>query len=85
MKFLTTPAPTKPPLGGEWRYGAQFWLLDRMPGVPPGTFTTAVRKGQYVTVVPGSELVIVRTGIDPESAPFLQEQFTVAVVAALVR
>ena len=82
VRFLTTPAPTKPPVDGEWGYGAQFWLLDRMPGVPRGTFTTAGRKGQYVTVVPGHELVIVRTGVDPEGVQFRQEQLTAAVVDA---
>jgi CubicO group peptidase (beta-lactamase class C family) len=82
VKFSSTPAPTRPPQAGQYGYGAQFWLLDQMPGVPPGTFTTAGRKGQYVTVVPGHELVIVRTGVDPEGKRFLQEQLVAAVVAA---
>jgi len=85
VTFLTTPAPTKPPVDGERGYGAQFWLLDRMPGVPPGTFTTAGRKGQYVTVVPRDELVVVRTGVDPEGERFVQERLIAAVVKALPR
>jgi len=83
VRFLATPAPTKPPADGEWGYGAQFWLLDRMPGVPPGTFTTAGRKGQFVTVVPGHDLVIVRTGVDPEGSNFVAERFVADVVRAL--
>lgn len=83
VDFLVTPAPTKPPVDGEWGYGAQFWLLDRMPGVPPGTFTTAGRKGQFVTVVPGHDLVIVRTGVDPEGSNFVAERFVADVVRAL--
>ncbi|HZP86851.1 MAG TPA: serine hydrolase, partial [Burkholderiales bacterium] len=83
LKFATTPAPTKPPARGEWGYGAQFWLLDQMPGVPVGTFTTAGNKGQYVTVVPGHDLVIVRTGVDPDGKRFLQDRLVADVVAAM--
>ena len=83
VKFSSTPAPTRPPAAGQFGYGAQFWLLDQMPGVPPGTFTTAGRKGQYVTIVPGRDLIIVRTGVDPEGKRFAQDLLVVAVVAAL--
>lgn len=83
IKFVATPAPTRPPVAGQMGYGAQFWLLDQMPGVPPGTYTTAGRKGQYVTVVPGHDLVIVRTGVDPEGIRFRQDQFVADVVRAL--
>jgi CubicO group peptidase (beta-lactamase class C family) len=80
--FLATPAPAKPPVDGQWGYGAQFWLLDRMPGVPPGTYTTAGNKGQYVTVVPGHDLVIVRTGVDPDGSRFAQDRLVAAIVAS---
>jgi hypothetical protein len=56
-----------------------------MPGAPPGTFSTAGNKGQYVTIVPGHDLVIVRTGVDPSGKRFQQHQFVVAVVEALGR
>jgi CubicO group peptidase (beta-lactamase class C family) len=85
IKFATTPAPTKPPVPNQWGYGAQFWLLDQMPGIPPGTFTTAGNKGQYVTVVPGHRLLIVRTGVDPDGRRFLQDRLVAAVVEALAR
>lgn len=83
LKFSTTPAPTKPPQAGQWGYGAQFWLLDQMPGVPVGTYTTAGNKGQYVTVVPGQNLVIVRTGVDPDGRFFQQHALVADVVKAL--
>jgi CubicO group peptidase (beta-lactamase class C family) len=83
VKFSTTPAPTKPPVAGEWGYGAQFWLLDQMPGVPKGTYTTAGNKGQFVTVVPGHDLVIVRTGVEPDGHRFQQDRLVADVVAAL--
>jgi CubicO group peptidase (beta-lactamase class C family) len=85
VKFSSTPAPTRPPTTGQWGYGAQFWLLDQMPGVPTGTYTTAGNKGQYVTVVPGHDLVIVRTGVDPDGKRFLQERLVAAVVEALAK
>ncbi|MGD2139041.1 MAG: serine hydrolase [Burkholderiales bacterium] len=83
LAFLTTPAPTKPPQAGQWGYGAQFWLLDQMPRVPPGTYTTAGNKGQYVTVVPGQNLVIVRTGVDPNGRFFQQHALVVDLIKAL--
>ena len=85
VKFSSTAAPTKPPVAGQWGYGAQFWLLDQMPGVPPGTFTTAGNKGQFVTVVPGHDLVIVRTGVDPDGKRFQQDRLVAAVLEALGR
>ena len=83
VKFSSTPAPTRPPVAGQWGYGAQFWLLDQMRGVPPGTFTTAGNKGQFVTIVPGHDLVIVRTGVDPDGKRWEQDQLVAAVVEAL--
>ena len=83
VKFSSTPAPARPPVAGQWGYGAQFWLLDQMPGVPAGTFTTAGNKGQYVTIVPGHDLVIVRTGVDPDGKRWAQDQLVAAVVEAL--
>jgi CubicO group peptidase (beta-lactamase class C family) len=73
-------APAKPSVKGQWGYGAQFWLLDQMPGVSVGTFTTAGNKGQYVTVVPGHDLVIVRTGVEPEGKRFMQDRLVADVV-----
>ncbi|MEO8628021.1 MAG: serine hydrolase [Betaproteobacteria bacterium] len=83
VKFSSTPAPTRAPVAGQWGYGAQFWLLDQMPGVPAGTYTTAGNKGQFVTIVPGHDLVIVRTGVDPNGKRWQQDQLVAAVVAAL--
>ena len=83
VKFSATPAPALPLVAGKWGYGAQFWLLDQMPGIPEGTITTAGNKGQFVTVVPGRDLVIVRTGVDPDGKRWAQDQLVAAIVAAL--
>lgn len=83
VRFVSTPAPTRPPKAGEWGYGAQFWLLDQMPGVPAGTYTTAGNKGQFVTVVPGHDLVVVRTGVDPDGHRWQPDRLVAAVAAAI--
>jgi CubicO group peptidase (beta-lactamase class C family) len=85
VKFSSTPAPTRAPKAGEWGYGAQFWLLDQMPGVPPGTFTTAGNKGQFVTIVPGQDLIVVRTGVDPMGKRWAPHQLVAAVIEALAK
>ncbi len=54
-----------------------------MPDVPAGTFTSSGNKGQYVTVLPDLDLVIVRTGVDPMGARFNQDQLVVAVIEQL--
>lgn len=83
VEFLTTPAPMRPRVAGEWGYGAQVWLLDGLPGIPKGTFTTAGNNGQYVTVVPKHNLVIVRTGVDPAGVRFAQDRLVADIVAEL--
>ena len=83
IQFVSTPAPARPVVAGEWGYGAQFWLLGTMPEVPKGTYTTFGNKGQYVTVVPGHDLVIVRTGVDPNGIEYKQDRLVVDVLKAL--
>jgi len=63
--FVAQPAPGFPRKVGERGYGGQFWLLDQLPGVPAGTYTTAGNKGQFAIVLPAENMVIVRTGVDP--------------------
>jgi len=63
--YVVVPATGRPRKEGEWGYGAQFWLLDTMPGIPKGTYTSSGNKGQFSTVVPERNMVIVRTGVDP--------------------
>jgi CubicO group peptidase (beta-lactamase class C family) len=82
-EFVATPAPSRPPQAGELGYGAQFWLLDQLEGIPAGTYTSMGNKGQYVTVVPERDVVIVRTGVDPLGARFDLGAFVRDVLAAL--
>ena len=81
-EFVATTAPSRPRQQGRRGYGAQFWLLDQLPGVPEGTYTSAGNKGQYATVVPEHNLVVVRTGVDPAGVGWSQDQLVVDIVAA---
>ncbi len=83
VQFMTTPAPMRPVTEGEWGYGAQTWLLEGIPGIPAGAFTSAGNKGQFVTVVPDRGLVIVRTGVDPAGVRFAHGQLVADIVARL--
>ena len=83
VEFSRTPAPARPVEQGSRGYGAQFWLLGTIPGIPEGSFTTAGNKGQYVTIVPDHDLVIVRTGVDPIGTSWLHERFVAEVIADL--
>ena len=78
--FLAQPAPTRPRRSGERGYGAQAWLLDTFDGIPEGTYTTAGNKGQYVTIVPSEDLVLVRTGVDPRGHRWDHPRFVAAAV-----
>ncbi len=80
--FVATAAPSLPREKGRRGYGAQFWLLDEMPGVPKGTYTTAGNKGQYATVVPQYNMVVVRTGVDPIGSRWAQDQLVVDIIKA---
>lgn len=83
VEFSRTPAPARPAEDGSMGYGAHFWLLGAMPGIPEGTFTTAGNKGQWVTVVPDYDLVIVRTGVDPLGTSWLHDRFVAEVISSL--
>jgi len=54
-----------------------------MPGIPKGTFTTFGNKGQYVSVVPSENLVIVRTGVDPNGIEYKQDRLVAEVLQVL--
>lgn len=63
IKFVRTPAPSTAKIGNF--YGGQWWLVpDDRTDVPKDAYSTAGNRGQYVIVVPGHDLVIVRRGLD---------------------
>lgn len=84
VRFSTRPAPARTRgigallaygIQGFLGYGAQIWLYQRVPFVVPHPAFSAIgHRGQYVTVVPSHELVVVRTGLDPEVGGVLWRQ-----------
>lgn len=63
-------------------YGGQFWLIGDYEGVPDDAYTTAGNKGQLVTIIPSENMVVVRTGVDPNGKRWQQHEFVKAVLAA---
>lgn len=63
IDFIKTPAPATADRGNF--YGAQWWLVpDDRTDVPSNAYSTSGNRGQFVIVVPDSDLVIVRRGLD---------------------
>jgi len=81
--FVSQPAPSLPSEKGKRGYGAQFWLFDRLPGIPVGTYTSTGNKGQFATIVPTQDLVVIRTGVDPLGRRWQQPAFVADVIATL--
>jgi CubicO group peptidase (beta-lactamase class C family) len=84
VRFSTRPAPARTRgigallaygVQGFLGYGAQIWLYQPVPFVVSHPAFSAIgHRGQYVTVVPSQELVVVRTGLDPEVGGVLWRQ-----------
>lgn len=95
VDFSTRPAPARRRgiggllaygIQGFIGYGAQVWLYDPIPGViAHHAYSGIGHRGQYVTVVPSHELVVVRTGLDPEEGDVLwrQDRFFADLIEAL--
>lgn len=82
VKFVSTPAPAQPSDGSA--YGAQFWLMKNVPGVPAGTYYAAGNRGQYIVILPTLNAVVVRQGFDViGGAQFDIDRFTADLVTAL--
>lgn len=77
---------TEPTAGSNSEYGAHFWLNagGKWADVPRDLYSANGYQGQYVFVVPGLDLVVVRTGLaeDPE---FDVNRFLRDIIAALPR
>lgn len=79
-RFVTAPSGPQPE--GAFGYGADFWLLNKSPGVPADAFGAFGNRGQYVIVIPSRELVIVRQGYDDDKQRLDIAKLTAAIVAA---
>ena len=81
IEFVRTPAPASASRGHD--YGGQFWLVpDDRTDVPKTAYATAGNRGQYVVIVPGHDLVIVRRGLDYGKQGFNRWDLTREVLKA---
>jgi CubicO group peptidase (beta-lactamase class C family) len=83
--FVASPAPAFPAESGRRGYGAQFWLLGGVEGLPADVYTTSGNKGQHATIVPSGKLVVVRTGVDPLGQRWNHARFVRRVMDVLAR
>ena len=79
--YVSRPAGPQPT--GDQGYGATFWLMNRSDGIPTDTISANGNRGQYLVIVPGRNIVIVRRGEDPTGKRFDVIAFTRDVLAAL--
>jgi CubicO group peptidase (beta-lactamase class C family) len=85
VAYTTTTAPS----GGARRYGAHFWLdvpgefAGPNRGLPVGTFHATGHEGQFVTIVPSHDAVIVRLGRTRHPDAWDHAAFVRDVLAAL--
>lgn len=83
-EFVSTPAPDQPQRRNGFGYGAQFWLLNNVEGVPADTYAGLGNRGQHLVIVPSRDVVIVRRGYDINGGtPFDIAALTRDVLAAL--
>lgn len=72
-----------PTARSDGRYSTQTWFRGGVPGEPARTLELAGYGGQFVTIVPETRTVIVRTGFQPDRAAWDQQRFLDAVFPAL--
>jgi CubicO group peptidase (beta-lactamase class C family) len=87
VAYTRTPAPA----ATEGQYGAHFWLrISRgyrcaadSRAFPADTFHAVGYEGQFITIVPSRDLVLVRLGLTRYPCAWDQQKFTDLVLAAL--
>jgi CubicO group peptidase (beta-lactamase class C family) len=87
VAYTRTPAPA----AAEGQYGAHFWLrISRgyrcaadSRAFPADSFHAVGYEGQFITIVPSRDLVLVRLGLTRYPCAWDQQKFTDLVLAAL--
>lgn len=79
MSMSTGPQPP-----GAFGYGATFWLMRGMEGIPDDAIAAQGNRGQYLVIIPSIDLIIVRRGYDTAQDRFDLEAFTRDVVGAVL-
>ena len=82
VEYVSSPSGPQP--DGPWGYGAGWWIMGDIDGIPADAFAARGNRGQYIVVIPSKDLVIVRRGEDPAGGSgFDIAAFTRDVLAAL--
>jgi CubicO group peptidase (beta-lactamase class C family) len=82
MAYSTSPTPTEP---SGW-YGAQFWLNvggNYYPSLPEDLFACEGHDGQFVTMIPSRNLVVVRVGYTLDAEAWDHEAFMLSILDAI--
>lgn len=87
VAFSRTPSPADP----EARFGAHFWLKlpreyagpEPRPSLPPDSFHAVGHEGQFVTIVPSHDLVLVRFGLTRSANGWNHSAFVARALAAI--
>jgi CubicO group peptidase (beta-lactamase class C family) len=84
--FVTRPAGAQPVGRGGEGYGAGFWRLGGVKGLPDATIAMNGNRGQYAVLVPGQgarpPLIVLRRGFDGPGQAFDYARFAADVAAA---
>jgi len=75
--------PTGPQPDSAFGYGATFWLMNNMQGIPKDAIAAQGNRGQYLVIIPSLDLIIVRRGYDTQTKRFNLQAFTRDIVAEL--
>ncbi len=82
--YVSTPSPAQPESRDGYGYGAQFWLMNNVEGIPADTYAALGNRGQSIVIVPSRDIVIVRRGYDVNGGTrFDLNGFTRAVLRAV--
>jgi CubicO group peptidase (beta-lactamase class C family) len=87
VKYTRTPAPAAP----AGTYGAHFWLATpreyRGPPVdlPSDMFQSVGHEGQFITIIPSRDVVIVRLGRTRVASAWAHDRFVASILAAVER
>ncbi len=89
VNYSNTPTPS---LAGR-QYGAHFWLdigqaqgnSDLEQPLPADAFHATGYEGQYVSIIPSQQLVVVRLGLTRKSSAWRQDRFLKRIIDALAK
>ena len=87
IKYSTTPGPQAP----DKQYGAHFWLKipkeyrsdDHAKLVPGDAFHAVGHEGQFISIIPSLDLVIVRLGLTRFPSAWQHDRFVNLVLEAV--